>query len=93
VNHGLVRQAIREVLVPDPPELGADALDYAEGLATRTAGTRVGRSFLRAFERNLRRSASLLEPGAEIGSVANGALATLVLATVGEPAWSAEALA
>jgi hypothetical protein len=53
----------------------------------------VGRSFLRAFERNLRRSASLLEPGAEIGSVANGALATLVLATVGEPAWSAEALA
>jgi hypothetical protein len=92
-NQDLVRQALREVLAPDPPESDADALDYAEGVASRTAGTGTGRLFLRAFERNLRRSASLLEPGAEIGSVATGALATLVLAAAGKPAWSAEALA
>jgi hypothetical protein len=93
VNHDLVRQALREVLAPDPVESGADALDYAEQMATRTASTRAGRSFLRAFERNLHRSASLLEPGAEVSSVAVGALATLVLAAAGEPAWSTEALA
>jgi hypothetical protein len=93
VNHDLVRQALREVLAPDPAESAGDALDYAERLATQTAGTRAGRSFLRAFERNLHRSASLLEPGAEVSSVATGALATLVLAAAGEPAWSTEALA
>lgn len=93
VNHDLVRQALGEMLAPDPAEPGADALDHAERLAARTAGTPAGRSFLRAFKRNLHRSAALLEPGAEVGSVATGALATLVLAAAGEPAWSTEALA
>ena len=59
----------------------------------RTQARPAGRSFLRAFERNLHRSASLLEPGAEVSSVATGALATLVLAAAGELAWSTEALA
>jgi hypothetical protein len=93
VNRDLVRQALREVLEADPAEPGADALDHAERAAAQTAGTRAGRSFLRAFERNLRRSARLLEPGAEVSSVAAGVLATLFLTAAGEPAWSTEALA
>jgi hypothetical protein len=93
VNRDLVRQALREVVEADPAEPGADALDHAERVAAQTAGTRAGRSFLRAFERNLRRSTSLLEPGADVSSVAAGALATLFLTAAGEPAWSTEALA
>jgi hypothetical protein len=92
-NHDLVRQALRELLAPDPAEPGADALDRAERMAARTAGTRAGRSFLRAFERNLRSCAPPLEPAAEVSSVAAGALATLFMAAAGEPAWSTEALA
>jgi hypothetical protein len=93
VNHDLVRRALREALAPGPAQSGGDDLDYAERLAAREAGTRAGRSFLRAFERNLHRSAPFLEPGAEVSSVATGALATLALAAAGKPAWSAEALA
>jgi hypothetical protein len=91
-NRDLARQALRELLAPGPAEPGADALDQAEQLAAQAAATRTGRSFLRAFERNLRRSAPLIEPGADPGSVAAGALATTFMMTAGEPAWSEEAL-
>jgi hypothetical protein len=91
-NHDLARQALREMLATHPAGPGDDALDHAERLAAQTAGTRAGRLFLRAFERNLRRSTSLLEPGAEVSSVAAGTLATLHMMAVGESAWSPEAL-
>ena len=64
-DHDLVRQALHALLVLDSAEPGSDALDHAERIAAQTAATPVGRSFLYAFERNLRRSAFPLEPGAE----------------------------
>jgi hypothetical protein len=91
-DHALARQALTEMLTPDLAEPGDDALDHAERLAAQTAGSRTGRLFLRAFERNLRRSPSLLEPGTEVSSVATGTLATLHMMVTGEATWSPEAL-
>lgn len=89
---GLVRQAYRDLLASLTACPGDDPLGYAEEVAEQAAATPAGRPFLRAFERNLRRSAQLLEPGTEIAPAARGVLATLTLLGMGEPDWSAGAL-
>lgn len=88
----LVRRAFHDLLAPPPAPPGQDALDHAEQIAAGAAGTPFGRLFLRAFERNLRRSAEILEPGTQLRPVAVGVVATLTLACTGESAWSQEAL-
>ena len=92
-SENLVRQAFRDLLAPpttaDP---GEDALDRAEHDAAQTAATRTGRPILRGFERNLRRSGQVLEPGTEIAAAATGVMATLNLVLTGEPEWSTDAL-
>lgn len=89
---GLVRQAYRDLLASLTACPGDDPLSYAEEVAEQAAATPAGRPFLRAFERNLRRSAQLLEPGTEIAPAARGVLATLTLLSMGEPDWSPGAL-
>ncbi|MGH3305097.1 MAG: hypothetical protein ACRDOK_26205 [Streptosporangiaceae bacterium] len=88
----LVRRAFHDLLAVPEQLPGQDALGYAEQVAAGAANTLAGRPFLRAFERNLRRSAQILEPGTQIGAVAVGVVATLTLARIGEPQWSQEAL-
>ena len=60
--------------------------------AAQAAATRTGRPILRVFERNLRRSRQILEPGTEITAAATGVMATLNLLLTGEPEWSTDAL-
>ena len=91
-EHGLVRRAFEDLLSMPPAAVGQDALDYAEQIAAGAERSPVGRSFLRAFERNLRQSAQILEPGTPLRPVALGVLATLTLAALGEPSWSEEAI-
>jgi hypothetical protein len=88
----LVRRAFHELLAPPEGARGQDALDYAEQVAADAVRTPYGRLFLRAFERNLRRSAQILEPGTQLRPVAVGVAATLTLACTGEQEWSQEAL-
>jgi hypothetical protein len=91
-DQALARRAFRDLLTPPKSRPDQDALDYAEQLAADAARSPFGRTFLRAFERNLRNSAQILEPGAQLSQVALGVTATLTLAFAGEPAWSQEAL-
>lgn len=91
-DQGLVRRAFEDLLSLPAPAAGQDALDYAEQIAAGAERSPVGRSFLRAFERNLRQSAQILEPGTSLRPVALGVLATLTLAAVGEPSWSEAAI-
>jgi hypothetical protein len=88
----LARRAFQDLLTPPKLGPGQDALDYAEQMAADAARAPFGRACLRAFERNLRRSAQILEPGTQLSQVALGVAATLTLAGAGEPAWSQEAL-
>ena len=88
----LARRAFQDLLTPPKSQPGQDALDYAEQLAANAARSPFGRTFLRTFERNLRSSAQILEPGTQLSQVALGVTATLALAFTGEPAWSQEAL-
>jgi len=92
-DENLVRQALRELLAAPDPSPGEDPLDYAERVAGEVAAAPVSRPFIRAYERNLRRSAQLLEPGTRIGEVVMGVLATLTRIRAGEAGWSYEALA
>jgi hypothetical protein len=92
-DRGLVRQAYAELLRPLSAGPTGDALDYAEQVAARTVEAGTARPFLRAFERNLRRSRHVLEPGTDTTTAAaTGAMATLVLLVTGQPEWSADAL-
>ena len=93
-NEDLVRQALGELLAPpgQPARVGEDALGYAERVATEAAAAPVARLFLRAYERNLRRSPQILEPGTEIRGVITSVVATLTLIRTGQPVWTDEAL-
>jgi hypothetical protein len=92
-DENLVRVAFRDMLAADVPGPGEDALGCAERVAGRVVAAGTGQPFLRAFRRNLRRSAAIFEPGSEIGAAVAGVVATLNLAVMGEPAWSDGALA
>jgi hypothetical protein len=91
-NQDLVRQAFRDLLTPAPPEPGHDALGHAEEVAARAASGRAGRTFLRMFERNLRRARQVMEPGTDISAVATGVMATLTMLIGGTPEWSDDAI-
>jgi hypothetical protein len=91
-RENLVRQAFADLLAPPAAGPGEDALDRAEQVAAQAAATRAVRPILRGFERNLRRSRQVLEPGTEIAAAATGVMATLALILAGEPEWSADAL-
>lgn len=88
----LVRRAFLDLLEPPEALPGQDALDRAEMIAAEVARTPFGHMTMRAFERNLRSSAEILEPGTPIRPVALGVMATLSLASAEDPKWSPEAL-
>jgi hypothetical protein len=91
-DQALALRAFQDLLTPPKLGPGQDALDYAEQMAAYAARAPFGRACLRAFERNLRCSAQILEPGTQLSQVALGVVATLALVGAGEPAWSQEAL-
>jgi hypothetical protein len=92
-DEDLVRVAFHDLLAADVPGPGEDALGCAERIASRVVASGSGQPFLRAFRRNLLRSAAIFEPGSEIGAAVAGVVATLNLAVMGEPDWSEGALA
>src|SRR5712691_11203568 len=87
-DESLVYRALQDLLAYGEARDGDDALDHAEHVAADVARGSFGQSVLRVYERNLQRSAAILEPGTEIGPVALGVMTTLTLALTGRPDWS-----